>query len=65
MTLAALVPFLIFCLVVLVVSYAVIRVVELIPGLPPPAAPIIRLIVGVFALIAILQRAAVLFNVAI
>ena len=63
MMLSGLVEFLIFALIVLVIAYAVIKVVDLIPGLPPPAGPIVRLIVGVIALLLILQRAAVLFSV--
>lgn len=63
--LAGLVPFLIFALIVLVIAYAVIYVLNMIPDVPPPAIAIARLIVGLIAFVLIITRAAALFGVAI
>lgn len=58
-----LVAFLIFALIVLVVAYVIIRVISLIPGIPAPAPEIIRLVVGVIALILILGKALPLLGI--
>lgn len=58
----ALIAFLIFALIVLVVAYAFIRIFELVPGLSGSLGPLVRLIVGVIALLLILFRAMELFG---
>ena len=52
-----LIAFLIFALVVLLVAWAIIYILRLIPGLPAFALQIGTIIVGVVALLAILDRA--------
>ena len=47
MTMHALIAFLIFALVVLVVAYIILYVLRMIPGLPPPIGQLAPLIVGV------------------
>lgn len=62
---APLVGFLIFALLVLVVAYVVIYVIDQVPSIPAPARNIAKLIVGLIAFLAILQRAAIAFGVTI
>ncbi len=50
------ISFLIFALIVLVVAYILIRVIALVPGLEPPIVQIANLIIGLVALLAILER---------
>lgn len=59
----ALVPFLIFAFVVIIVAWAIIYIVDLIPGVPAPAPAIIKVIVGVIALLLILSKALPLLGV--
>ena len=61
---AGLIGFLIFALVVLI-AYVVVYVIAMVPDAPPPVVQIARLIVGVVALLLILQRAATSFGIAV
>lgn len=60
---AALVALLITALIVIVVAYVIILIVDMIPGLPAQAYVIVKLLIGVIALIIILERALPLLGV--
>lgn len=62
--LSGLVAFLITALIVALIAWAIVYVIDLIPGVPPPAAGIAKLLVGVIALIVILMYGLPLLGVA-
>lgn len=63
--LSGLVSFLIFALIVLVIAYAVVRIIDMIPGIPAPAPAIIKLVVGIICLVLLLQRGLPLLGVSV
>jgi hypothetical protein len=65
MTLMALVPFLVFVLIVLVVAYVLNYALSQVPNAPPPGVAIARLIIGLVAFILIATKALALIGVAL
>lgn len=62
---SGLIAFLIAALVIIIIAYVLIYVLDLIPGVPAPAVQIIKLLIGVIALLAILQRGLPLLGVSL